>query len=615
MDSITSAKYRSMPSCWEILSNDGTTVTAYNSKLQESFSGTAAAFKDKLTKAATASQSGASFKVDDSGNIVDVVSASGNPAMMLTAQLDSNGNPTGGIMANAHVFTTDSAYLNTNLDGTIVAPTKTIPTISAPEAISSNYKFWITGLQATGSGNARDLTAHSTAGLAIAPTTNLSDANAWGTNTGWMTCLTNATALDGFKLSKTDWNPDISVNSMILAFNLKMANTGANTIIIGQGDSSHTGIYLQARSTGAISIGFRDSLGNVDVNVSNSVAVVDGTEHSVMFAVDAVTKVTAIYIDGVLDSTFLNSNLIGSTTSAYNFVVGGASVTTTSSTAMQIRYVHGLTFTGGLPTNLGIIAAKLKSFPRYPLLSTDLDFSLGRKRVVAIVGQSNESGAATTFRKTNLYGCPNADITSVTGGSWWPLMAEALFAKTSAYTYVLHYTAKGSTSIVANWCGTSTGTNTGTVYSKADAGFDPNNYLRTSATSVKVLLDAAIGFDEKWVFLSIGQQDASLNTTRAQFALGYQNVIDYLLSNGYKVAVGFTFYAPVYDTWYSTIGNLAIADVLTYYTGNQNVISGANLYATLGTAVSMPLGNVHGDDRAYDMAAIAWVNTLNPQGW
>jgi hypothetical protein len=111
MDSITSAKYRSMPSCWEILSNDGTTVTAYNSKLQESFSGTASAFKDKLTKAATASQSGAYFKVDDSGNIVDVVSASGNPAMLLTAQLDANGNPTGGIMANANLLASASLKL------------------------------------------------------------------------------------------------------------------------------------------------------------------------------------------------------------------------------------------------------------------------------------------------------------------------------------------------------------------------------------------------------------------------------------------------------------------------------------------------------------------------
>lgn len=507
-------------------------------------------------------------------------------------------------------------YLNTNLDGTITAPTKTVAPVLSPEPISSNYKFWITGLQATGSGNARDLTAHSSAGLAITPTTNLSDANAWGTNAGWMTCLTNAAALDGFKMSKADWNPDISINSMILAFDLKMANTGANTVIIGQGDSTKTGVYVQSRSTGAISIGFRDSLGNTAVNVSNSVSVADGAEHSVMFAVDAVTKLTAIYIDGTLDSTFLNSNLVGSTTSTYDFVVGGNSITLNSSTAMQIRYMHGLTFAGMLPTNLGVIAAKLKNFPRYPLLSTDFDFTVGRKRVVAIVGQSNESGAATTFRKTNLHGCPNADSTAVTGGSWWPLMAEALFAKTKAYTYVLHYTAKGSTSIVKDWCGTSTGTVTGTVYNQADAGlFDPNNYLFTSATSVKTLLDAAIGFDEKWVFLSIGQQDAFLGTTRAQFALGYQNVIDYLLAQGYKVAVGFTFYAPVYDTWYATVGNLAIADVLAHYAGNTNVISGANLYATLGKAVSMPLGNVHGDDRAYDMASIAWVNTLNAQGW
>jgi hypothetical protein len=126
MDSITSAKYRSMPSCWEINSNDGTTVTAYNSKLQESFSGTAAAFKDLLTKAANASQPGVSFKVDDTGNIVDLVSAGGSPAMMLTAQLDTNGNPTGAILANANVLSVlnansaNTAYFNYDANGNLI---------------------------------------------------------------------------------------------------------------------------------------------------------------------------------------------------------------------------------------------------------------------------------------------------------------------------------------------------------------------------------------------------------------------------------------------------------------------------------------------------------------
>jgi hypothetical protein len=64
------------------------------------------------------------LKTDASGNVVDIVASSGKQAMMLTAQLDSNGVPTGGIMVNEDLFSasaaTNAAYFNYDVNGNLI---------------------------------------------------------------------------------------------------------------------------------------------------------------------------------------------------------------------------------------------------------------------------------------------------------------------------------------------------------------------------------------------------------------------------------------------------------------------------------------------------------------
>ena len=136
------------------------------------------------------------------------------------------------------------------------------------------------------------------------------------------------------------------------------------------------------------------------------------------------------------------------------------------------------------------------------------------------------------------------------------------------------------------------------VLVSGDTGFDPLGILART----KTMLDAVAGVTEKWVFLSQGQSDAqaalvSQPTVRGWYKQAIESITNYMLAQGYKVAIGFTTWNPlvalaggvfndaVYKDRYSAL-SLAVNDALTItYPSNINVIRGANWYEAFGYGI------------------------------
>lgn len=170
----------------------------------------------------------------------------------------------------------------------------------------------------------------------------------------------------------------------------------------------------------------------------------------------------------------------------------------------------------------------------------------------------------------------------------------------------------------------------GKIFTSADAEFDPNGYIkvlsRTSLAGIVPALDAFPNSIEKWVLVSLGQTDASFNTPQADYYQAYVNATDYFLSKGYKVAAGFTCYDAVAGAEAVYQSNLlpALAQVITHYTGNSNVIAGANLRTVLGiltagtnyrSAAGLNSDNLHMNNTAMLRAAEAWYSALKTANW
>lgn len=118
-------------------------------------------------------------------------------------------------------------------------------------------------------------------------------------------------------------------------------------------------------------------------------------------------------------------------------------------------------------------------------------------------------------------------------------------------------------------------------------------------------------YDTRLALISIGQGDAALSTSRAEFGQAYINVADYFLANGVKVAMGFTVYSAGTGTeaYYQSALLPGWQDALGHFAGNSNVLVGANLRTALGVLPVTPAAgpglksdNVHMNNAAYSLA-------------
>lgn len=309
-----------------------------------------------------------------------------------------------------------------------------------------------------------------------------------------------------------------------------------------------------------------------------------------------------------------------------------------------------------------------------------------RNVFVAVIGQSNEAGSGVTPNVNVGFGAPLRDpvLPGGTTGkrSMWPYLAQ-LLGKRGIWAHV-HNTAVGSTSIAESWCGhcrtwangikviagsyvlssgglwrvtddgsanlytctvAPTGTSNlttadtptnipwtyigvpgandtdGKVYAEGDARFNPRGLLTAVATG----LSAAVGYDEKWAFISLGQADAACVNARATYKQGLINAANYALAHGAnKVFIGFTVYSggAGHDAWYSSDLIPGWQDALTSFVGDSRIKTGANLRTALGVLPINPAlptpglqsDFAHMNDPAYDLACEAWRDALIAAG-
>lgn len=298
------------------------------------------------------------------------------------------------------------------------------------------------------------------------------------------------------------------------------------------------------------------------------------------------------------------------------------------------------------------------------------------KKIACIVGQSNEVGSGVVSDFTSSRGFPMRDPVSPNGSStrsMWPYLSELLGVK--RVMLAVKNTAVGSTSIAHSWVGyirtwqsgilvavgsyvlsggktwkctaASTTVNASTVTPAAglqadgvtwsDLGastatdivglcsstnprFDPNGYISTAYNSIV----NAVGYDEKWCFISIGQGDKTMSTSRADYKDALITVANYFLGRSVKVAVGFTCSGNTagLEAWYQSDLLPGWGDALDYFSDNANVIPGANLRNSLGILPTTPAtgpgvqsDNLHMNDAAYRLASEAWAEALISAGW
>lgn len=298
------------------------------------------------------------------------------------------------------------------------------------------------------------------------------------------------------------------------------------------------------------------------------------------------------------------------------------------------------------------------------------------KKIACIVGQSNEVGSGVVSDFTSSRGFPMRDPVSPNGSStrsMWPYLSELLGAK--RVMLAVKNTAVGSTSIAHSWVGyirtwqsgilvavgsyvlsggktwkctaasttvnastvtpaaglqadgvtwsdlgASTATDTVGLCSAANPRFDPNGYISTAYNSIA----NAVGYDEKWCFISIGQGDKTMSTSRADYKDALITVANYFVGRSVKVAVGFTCSGNTagLEAWYQSDLLPGWGDALDYFSDSANVIPGANLRNSLGILPTTPAtgpgvqsDNLHMNDAAYRLASEAWAEALISAGW
>lgn len=173
------------------------------------------------------------------------------------------------------------------------------------------------------------------------------------------------------------------------------------------------------------------------------------------------------------------------------------------------------------------------------------------------------------------------------------------------------------------------GDTNGTIYTNGSARYDPNGYI---AAALAALSDKP-GYDAKGVYVSIGQSDHTVVSTRDQYAAAMQAVADHVTSLGYVCWLGVTcgmsgVDAPTIAARDATMTGIIQAgqqDALAALSGNPLVIAGADLRAALGvptaTAIDTTKNAVNNSDylhltsATYDQAGAFIAAAFALGGW
>lgn len=305
--------------------------------------------------------------------------------------------------------------------------------------------------------------------------------------------------------------------------------------------------------------------------------------------------------------------------------------------------------------------------------------------LISIVGQSNELGSAPTGTKgrTGGSGAPYIDPNN---HGWWPSCIESL-GRRGVWLDVAN-TAVGGTSLCDSWVGRcrtwfsgmivlrgsyalsggglwrcalavgvgglcgiaptgtadttgadsvpwvyvgvpNAGDTDGVIYSVGSPRYDPNAYI---ATAISALTNKP-GYSARGVYVSIGQGDHTVSSTRGQYGLAMQRVAEQFAGLGHVCWLGVTcgmsgVDAPTIASRDATVTGVIQAgrqDALTALAGNPLVRSGADLRSAIGipavAALDTDTSAVNGVDylhltsATYDQAGSYVAAAFAAGGW
>lgn len=252
------------------------------------------------------------------------------------------------------------------------------------------------------------------------------------------------------------------------------------------------------------------------------------------------------------------------------------------------------------------------------------------KVALFLIGQSNEQGNCKLYldgistggscvTKRAEFGPPNESELS-----YWPYCTEQLWQTDQVYMRI-YETAMSGSSIIADWCGDTAGDGSGTIYSKDDVGFDPNGLFAGPAAggftgdTIGELLAAypSNGYDEAWAVISIGNNDSSINTSRANFKQGYINSAEWCLANGInRVFMGLSPPSKNIDIATSLqryTDNLdpGVQDALANYSGDSRILEGANAWRLFSGNTGVLWDNNHLDQNSTIRAGREWAKIIS----
>lgn len=240
---------------------------------------------------------------------------------------------------------------------------------------SSKYKFFIPAQQFIGSGAAKDKTSNGADASLMA---SLADAAAWA-NPGYVT--TSAGANLGLSIPVNKFRFDLAAQSVLFSCRIKKVGPAGNESFIGCGDtSSSQGFYLSMRAAvGGVSKvrPVLNTSGGVVSGLADSAATfgeASATDHVITLAIDAVTKGVFLYCDGTLSNSYAAAYTGGTTVSTLFGIGGQFGNAGATMVAGQFSGIHFLSWTGGLPLNIGVVAQKLAANPHMYLTDSDLVF-------------------------------------------------------------------------------------------------------------------------------------------------------------------------------------------------------------------------------------------------
>ena len=232
-------------------------------------------------------------------------------------------------------------------------------------APSKNYLAFIPGRQFVTSGVPKDFSSNACDGVLGSA---LTDANLWATS-GYMTTAVLLNGGVSLPLAKSTFN--LGTESILFSVLLKKAAPVASDATFGNADTTTVqGFYLSCRVTsGKVRPVFNTSGGVVSALADSAAVFCDGTDHVLTCAFDSVTKQAFLWRDGCLSDTY-TTGVTGTSTPTIPFYLG--SNISLTAVAAQFSGVHLMKFTGGLPTNINHMVARLAAKPHDFLSDMDV---------------------------------------------------------------------------------------------------------------------------------------------------------------------------------------------------------------------------------------------------